>query len=98
MGLPHQEGDHAGTGRGRRGGWRTAHERRHLAPWGRRKPNGSAFHRRIMAGVQDAAKHAMSAISPLKSWLVEKPQPKRKMTMLVAMFAVVLLATRLPSR
>ena len=30
--LPHQEGDHAGAGRGRRGGWRT-HERRHLAPW-----------------------------------------------------------------
>jgi hypothetical protein len=24
---------------------------------GRRKPNGSAFHRRIMAAVQDAAKH-----------------------------------------
>jgi hypothetical protein len=37
---------------------------------GRRKPKGSACHRRIMAGVQDAAKHAMS---PLKSWLVEKP-------------------------
>jgi hypothetical protein len=31
---------------------------------GRRKPNGSAFHRRIMAGVQDAAKHAISAMSP----------------------------------
>jgi hypothetical protein len=43
----------------------------------RRKPNGSAFHRRIMAGVQDAAKHAISAISPLKSWLLEKPQPQR---------------------
>jgi hypothetical protein len=26
---------------------------------GRRKPNGSACHRRIMAGVQDAAKHAL---------------------------------------
>ena len=25
-------------------------------------------------GVQDAAKHAISAMSPLKSWLVEKPQ------------------------
>jgi hypothetical protein len=45
----------------------------------RRKPNESAFHRRIMAGVQDAAKHAISAMSPLKSWLVEKPQPNRKM-------------------
>jgi hypothetical protein len=67
---------------------------------GRRKPNGSAFHRRIMAGVQDAAKHAISAMSPLKSWLVEKPQPNRKMlqAMLVAVFAAVLLATRLPSR
>ena len=67
---------------------------------GRRKPNGSAFHRRIMAGVQDAAKHAISAMSPLKSWLVEKPQPNRKMlqAVLVAVFAAVLLATRLPSR
>jgi hypothetical protein len=34
---------------------------------GRRKPNGSAFHRRIMAGVQEEAKHAISAMSPLKS-------------------------------
>jgi hypothetical protein len=31
--LPHQEGDYAGAGRGRRGGWRTAKERRHLVPW-----------------------------------------------------------------
>ena len=31
--LPHQEGDHAGAGRGGRGGWRTPHERRHLVPW-----------------------------------------------------------------
>src|ERR687891_2479103 len=31
--LPHQEGDHAGAGRGGRGGWRTAKERRHLVPW-----------------------------------------------------------------
>jgi hypothetical protein len=56
--------------------------------------------RRIMAGVQDEAKHAMSAMSPLKSWLVEKPQPNRKMlqAVLVAVFAAVLLATRLPSR
>ena len=63
---------------------------------GRRKPNGSAFHRRIMAGVQHAAKQAMSAMSPLKSWLVEKPQPNRKMlqAVLVAVFAAVLLATR----
>ena len=67
---------------------------------GRRKPNGSACHRRIMAGVQDAAKHAIRAMSPLKSWLVEKPQPNRKMlqAVLVAVFAAVLLATRLPSR
>jgi hypothetical protein len=45
-------------------------------------------------------KHAVSAMSPLKSWLVEKPQPNRKMlqAMLVAVFAAVLLATRLPSR
>jgi hypothetical protein len=35
---------------------------------GRRKPNGSACQRRTMAGVQDEAKHAMSAMSPLKSW------------------------------
>jgi hypothetical protein len=30
-----------------------------------------------MAGVQDEAKHAMSAISPLKYCDVEKPQPQR---------------------
>jgi hypothetical protein len=40
---------------------------------GRRKPNGSACQRRTMAGVQDEAKHAMSAMSPLKSWLIESP-------------------------
>jgi len=44
---------------------------------GRRKPNGSACHRRTMAGVQEEAKHAMSAMSPLKSCDVEKPQPQR---------------------
>jgi hypothetical protein len=65
-----------------------------------RNPNGSAFHRRIMAGVQDAAKYAIRAMSPLKSYDVEKPQPNRKtlQAMLVAVFAAVLLATRLPSR
>jgi hypothetical protein len=47
------------------------------SPHGRRKPNGSAFHRGIMAGVQDEAKHAISAMSPLKSCDVEKPQPQR---------------------
>ena len=31
--LPHQEGDHAGAGRGRRGGWGSPHERRQLVPW-----------------------------------------------------------------
>jgi hypothetical protein len=31
--LPHEERDHSGAGRWRRGGWRTAHERRHLVPW-----------------------------------------------------------------
>ena len=44
---------------------------------GRRKPNGSACHRRTMAGVEEEAKHAMSAMSPLKSCEVEKPQPQR---------------------
>src|SRR5688500_372600 len=44
---------------------------------GRRKPNGSACQRRTMAGVQDEPKHAMSAMSPLKSCDVEKPQPQR---------------------
>jgi hypothetical protein len=47
------------------------------SPHGRRKPNGSAFHRRIMAAVQEEAKHAISATSPLKSCDVEKPQPQR---------------------
>ena len=45
---------------------------------GRRKPNGSACQRRTMAGVQHEAKHAMSAMSPLKSCDVEKPQPQRR--------------------
>ena|SRR5918996_3863548 len=31
--LPHEEGDHARAGRGRRGGWRAAKERGHLVPW-----------------------------------------------------------------
>jgi hypothetical protein len=44
---------------------------------GRRKPNGSACQRRTMAGVQEEAKHAMRAMSPLKSCEVEKPQPQR---------------------
>ena len=44
---------------------------------GRRKPNGSACHRRTMAGVQEEAKHAISAMSPLKSCELEKPQPQR---------------------
>jgi putative transposase len=54
-------------------------DERVLVPWfhGRRKPNGSACQRRTRAGVQDAAKHAMSAMSPLKSREVEKPQPQR---------------------
>jgi hypothetical protein len=30
-----------------------------------------------MAGVQDEAKHAIRAISPLKFCAVEKPQPQR---------------------
>ena len=30
-----------------------------------------------MGGVQEEAKHAIRAMSPLKSWLVEKPQPQR---------------------
>ena len=47
------------------------------SPRGRRKPNGSACQRRTMAGVQDEAKHAISAMSPLKSCAVEKPQPQR---------------------
>jgi hypothetical protein len=44
---------------------------------GRRKPNGSACQRRTMTGVQDEAKHAISAMSPLKSCEMEKPQPQR---------------------
>jgi hypothetical protein len=47
------------------------------SPQGRRKPNGSACHRRIMAVVQDEAKHAIRAMSPLKSCDVKKPQPQR---------------------
>jgi hypothetical protein len=39
----------------------------------RRKPNGSACQHRTMAGVQEEAKHAISAMSPLKSCDVEQP-------------------------
>jgi hypothetical protein len=46
---------------------------------GRKKPNGSAFHRRIMAGVKDEAKHAISAMSPWKTCGVENPQRQRWM-------------------
>ena len=42
-----------------------------------RVASASPSQSRIMAGVQDAAKHAMSAMSPLKSCDVEKPQPQR---------------------
>jgi hypothetical protein len=49
--------------------WRAAKERR--------KPNGSACQRRTMAGVQEEAKHAIRAMSPLKSCDVPKPQPQR---------------------
>ena len=45
---------------------------------GRRKPNGSACHRRIMAGPARGAAR-IRAMSPLKSCFVEKPQPQRKM-------------------
>jgi NhaP-type Na+/H+ and K+/H+ antiporter len=33
----------------------------------------------MMSGVQEAAKHAIKAMSPLKSCEVEKPQPNRNM-------------------
>jgi hypothetical protein len=75
--LPHQEGDHAGAGRGGHAGGalpKSAGTSFH----GRRKPNGSACQRRTIAGVQDEAKHATSAMSPLKSCEVEKPQPRRE--------------------
>jgi hypothetical protein len=75
--LLHQADDHAGAGRGGMAGGALAMSAGSSFQ-GRRKPNGSAFHRRIMAGVQDEAKHAIRAMSPLKSWLVEKPQPNRK--------------------
>jgi hypothetical protein len=97
--LPHDADDHAGAGRGGRGRWRTPHERRRLVPWAQEaeRIGVPAPHH---GGVQAEAKHATSAILPLKSWLVEKPQPNRKMLqpMLVAVFSAALLATRLPSR
>jgi hypothetical protein len=52
-----------------------------------------------LAGVQDEAKHAISAMSLLKSWLVEKPQPQRQMPnrALVLVAAAVLEAREQPS-
>jgi hypothetical protein len=52
-----------------------------------------------MAGVQDEAKHAIRAMSPLKSCEVEKPQPQRQMPnrALVLVAAAVLEARDQPS-
>jgi hypothetical protein len=50
---------------------------------GRRKPNGSACQRRTMAGVQAAAKHAISAMSPLKSCPTVDGQPAASMRLMV---------------
>jgi hypothetical protein len=52
-------------------------ERQDTSFQGRKKPNGSACQRRTTAGVQDEAKHAVNATSPLKSCEVENPQPQR---------------------
>jgi hypothetical protein len=54
--LPHQEGDDAGAGRGRRGGWRTVDERRHLVPWAQEAPgprHGAAVAGRSVRPMQD---------------------------------------------
>ena len=70
--LSHEEGDDARAGRGRRGGWRTRHERRHLVP-------GAQEAERIGVPAADhvarpaGAAALIRAMSPLKSWLVEKP-------------------------
>jgi hypothetical protein len=74
--LPHQEGDHARADRGGVAGGALPISAG-ISPDGRRKPNGSACQRRTMAGDQDEAKHAIRAMSPLKSCDVEKPQPQR---------------------
>ena len=52
-----------------------------------------------MAGVQDEAKHAISAMSPLKSCEIEKPQPQRWMAnkALVLVAATGLKAREKPS-
>jgi hypothetical protein len=74
--LPHDAGDDAHAGGGWSGGWRAAHQRRQLVQWAQ-EAERIGVPRRTMAGVQDEAKHAMSAMSPLKSCEVEKPQPQR---------------------
>jgi hypothetical protein len=72
----HDADDDARAGRGGRDGWRAPDERRHLVPWAQEteRIGVPAPHH---GGVQDEAKHAMSAMSPLKSCDVEKPQPQR---------------------
>jgi hypothetical protein len=55
------------------GAWRTPDEGRHLALWTQEAERIGV----PMAAVQDEAKHAVRAMSPLKSCEVEKPQPKR---------------------
>jgi hypothetical protein len=81
------------------GAWRVADSKG--APAARSMAAGSRTDRRATAapGVQDEAKHAMSAPSRLKSCEVEKPQPQRQMPnmALLLVAAAVLHARDQPS-
>jgi len=65
---------------------------------GRRKPNGSPCHRRIMGGPGRGEARDQRDVA-IEVLVGRKAQPNRKMlhAVLVAVFAAVLLATRLPS-
>ena len=97
--LSHQEGDHAGAGRGGRGGWRTSHERRHLVP-GAQEAEG--------VGVPPAdhvARPAGAAAQDQRDVAVEVPRGREAPAPAVdaergagVAVAAVLLAREMPSR
>jgi hypothetical protein len=100
--LPHQEGDHAGAGRGGVAGGAlpmSAGTSFH----GRRKPNGSACHRGTMAGVQDEAKHAIRTPTPQKPHEppvldVGQPDPDRRRNLIWGLQTDALFFTRAERR
>jgi hypothetical protein len=74
--LPHEEGNHAGAGRGGRGGWCTPHKRGHLVPWAQepKRIGVPAPHHGEGPGGGEACDQRDVAVEVCD---VEKPQPQR---------------------